>query len=276
MIDTGTYLPLRLFYGPSSDLSELTFNRKECEGISHVEFFHYPLGYLPYLQYMSAPTSPQEYEQGNILFYFSLVDACTHETVATNVTMQGWRTGFIVEGGPTHGITFHTYHNRMVDFGPNPMPSPGLYYLVEHNIGAEGYYSDPFFWGDTSDMIHLKWWGRPGKIIGDFYWRDGMFAECYINDVIQRPTYPILEEVREDQELDTHKVFQKWDKRHAIRFRGVESMCDAMSVLPTMEYVYIGGVRVYDVLVNIAWEEDEPCIGIIELTFSHKKFVKTF
>lgn len=270
-------MPLRLFRGPDVALPELTFNRKECEGMSHAEFFHYPVGYLPYLQWMTARTSPQEFEEGNRQYMFSLIDACTGDVVLETIGVQGWRTGFTVEDGPTHGIIFHTWQSGTADFGVNPMPPPGLYYLATYRSElVVEQYSDPFFWGDTEGMIHLKWRDKPSIVRGDFFWRDGMTAECYINDVIQRPTYPILEETREDQELDSHRVFQKWDKRHVIRFRGVESMCDAMSVLPTMEFVYVNDVRVYDTLVNITWEEDEPCIGIIEVSFSHKKFVKTF
>ena len=265
-------MPLRIFHEDDA-LAELTFNRKECEGMSHVEFFHYPIGYLPYLQIMITPTSPQEYEVGNNMISFKVIDACTEQEVGT-VEVSGWRTGFIADSEATYGVTFHTFKSGVVSFGAVPTPPAGLYYLTDSSPG--NYYSDPFFWGDVSEMIHLKWRDKLGEVTGDFFWRDGMSAECYVNDIIQRPTYPILEETKEDQELDTHRVFQKWDKRHVIRFRGVESMCDAMSVLPTMEYVYVNNVRVYDTLVNITWEEDEPCIGVIEMSFSHKKFTKSF
>ena len=50
MIDTGTYLPLRVFI--SDDLSEISMNRRECEGYSfdNVAILNYPLSYIPPFQ----------------------------------------------------------------------------------------------------------------------------------------------------------------------------------------------------------------------------------
>ncbi len=248
MIDTGVYFPLRV-YEHAAGQPEFSENRKECDGYSHREYFWCPVNAILTFQ------TP---------FDISSAWLTNLETDAeTNIYGDLKTKNEIVDG-----TTYEMY------LGGETLTVPsGFYQLVFKTNEA---YSDPFYVGDVSEMVHLRYRGAVGTLMDNIYWHEGLFAECYINSVIEKPEYPIIEETREDQQADQHKVFQRWDKRHTVRFFGVESMADAMSLLPLMEYVEIDSVRVYDVDVDIRWEEDRECLAEIIISFSHRKIVNTF
>lgn len=123
-------------------------------------------------------------------------------------------------------------------------------------------------------MIHLRY--RNGKSIDGILFRQDLWCECYIDSIIERPEYPVQNETREDQSGDEHRLFQRWNKQRMIRTKGVESMCDALSLLPLMDEVYVNEVRVYDVITNIIWDDEIGCLADIEITFSTRKAIKTF
>lgn len=245
MIDTGVYLPLRLF-DSDGEMPELSTNRRECKGFAHGEYFWMPENYLLPFQVIDGSGTP-----------IFIVDICTNETTALSIT---------TETDSVEKATYVTFQGGSVS-----LPA-GTYRLAVDS----GEYSDPFIVGDVDGMVHLKYRGSVDTITDNIYWREGLFGECYINTVIEKPEYPIFEETREDQTGDQHKLFQRWDKRHTIRFFGVESMTDAMSMLPLMEYVEIDGKRVFDVEVEVLWEEERECLAEIVITFSHRKAIKTF
>lgn len=119
-------------------------------------------------------------------------------------------------------------------------------------------------------MIHISYINT--EPLGDMYFR--VPAEMYINSVIERPQYPVMEEDREDEEGDVHRLWQRWDKQHIIRFMAVESLTDAVSMLPLMDEVYINNERVYDVIPTITWEDEYDCLARCELKFTNKKAIK--
>ena len=242
MIDTGTYLPFRV-YDAASGNPEYSPNRKECENMAHNEYFCMPNNKLLSFATDGAALSTPE-----------LVPLCGGDSVGVSANIETSvidDTTYLLHGGTA-----------------NSMPT-GYYRLT-----FAGGYSDPFFIGDISEMVHLKYRGT--GITDNIYWKEGFYAECYINSVIEKPDYPILEERREDGEGDQHRVFQRWDKRHTIRFFGIESMADAMSMLPLMEEVEVNGTRVFDVEVDITWDEERECLAEIVITFSHRKALITF
>ena len=244
MIDTGTYLPFRV-YDAASGNPEYSPNRKECEGMSHNEYFCMPNNrVLPFQISPSATITPSR-----------LINLCDDSETSVNLTTS-------IE--TIDDDTFLLHNGTTVT-----AVSSGLYRL---SLGS--LYSDPFYMGDVSEMIHLKYRGT--GITDNIYWKEGFYARCYINSVIEKPEYPILEERREDGEGDQHRVFQRWDKRHTIRFFGIESMADAMSMLPLMEEVEVNGTRVFDVEVDITWDEERECLAEIVITFSHRKALITF
>jgi hypothetical protein len=122
-------------------------------------------------------------------------------------------------------------------------------------------------------MVNIKC--RSSKPLGDLYFPDGVYIEFNLDVTIDRPEYPINEDSREDMEADTHVIFQRWDKQHKIYFMAVESLCDTCSILRLMDEVYINGDRVFDVFVDIAWNEEAPCLADVVITFSKKKIIKT-
>lgn len=119
-------------------------------------------------------------------------------------------------------------------------------------------------------MIHIKY--TNSQPLGDM--RFPVPAEMYINSVIERPRYPVQAEDKEDEEGDIHNLWQRWDKQHTIRFLAIESMADAISILPLMDEVYVNGERVFDVVPTITWEEEYHCLARCELRFSKKKVIK--
>ncbi len=259
MIDTGVYFPLRVF-SAAGGLPELSTNRKECEGFRHEEYFWCPEDKI--LPFQAA---------GVVLKNMALNDICSDDALSESELVT------IVQDD-IDGVTYSTYMG-----GESPTVPPGLYHINFGTVGVSGPgatpfvgYTDPFYVGDVSDKIKLRYRGASNSMMDNIYWKEGLLAECYINSVIEKPEYPILEETREDQEGDQHRIFQRWDKRHTIRFFGVESMADAMSLLPLMEYVEIDGSRVYDTEVTIEWDDERMCLAEITITFSLRKVVKTF
>jgi hypothetical protein len=122
-------------------------------------------------------------------------------------------------------------------------------------------------------MIHLKY--RNNKRIGDLYFPSNFYFECYIDTTIERPQYTINEDAREDQAGDIHRLFQRWEKRQTFRFMGVESLCDAISTLPLMDEVFVNNERVFDVNIDVRWEEDMECLANIEVTYNKDKIIKS-
>lgn len=124
-------------------------------------------------------------------------------------------------------------------------------------------------------MVEIKYRGKQG-LLGDTYWKEGFFGRCWVDTVIDKPIYPITDEVKQDQEGDSHRVFQRWIKQYSIRFLGVESMADAMSLLPLMEEVYINNSRVYDTITDIDWDDDYECLCNINISCVKRKVLQTF
>ena len=249
MIDTGKYLPLRFFHG--DDYSEQSINRRECAGYNYenVAIFNYPNGYIPAFQVAGVKT-PE---------VIKLIDICTDtEYTLTDVSV----TQDILEGTSYNtwlgGLTTLEYPNS-------------TYYMVIN----DQYYSELFNVKDVTDFTEIKWRDTQG-VRGEIFWKSGFYAHCYVGSVIDKPTYPITEETREDQEGDIHKSFQRWEKRQSIRTMGVESVADAFSLLPVMEEVYVNGTRVYDLVVDISWLEEHECLSNIDISFMRKKILKTF
>lgn len=264
MIDTGLYLPLRM-YEPQEGDPELWNNRKECEGFSLEELIWYEQGKLPPFQIRgslqtgvtSAPIP------ANVNKNFTVLELCSGEIDTITLSL---RYEFVpLVGNPTSGHYYWTFLGGSVDIGS------GTFLISSTDPGC---YSEMFFLGDVSEMVHLKY--RDTGLRDDIYWTDDFYAECYINSVIDKPTYPVMEEVSEDQEGDQHRIFQRWEKRHTVRFFGVESMADAMSLLRLMDEVYINGVRVFDVLCDPQWDDESQCIAEMPLSFTHKKLIKSF
>lgn len=248
MIDTGIYFPLRI-YDHNVGQPEFSENRRECVGFFHREYFWCGENTILPFQVTGGFTS------------VSLKNLHTDTEVDITSSLS-----FDTE--TVDGITYKMYLG-----GSSPTVPGGLYQLI---FDTNQNYSDPFYVGDVSEMVHLKYRGTAGTLMDNIYWHEGLFAECYINSVIDKPEYPIFEDTREDQRADQHKVFQRWDKRHSVRLFGVESMADAMSILPLMDYVEVDGERVYDVEVDIVWEEERQCLAEIVISFSTRKIVKTF
>lgn len=253
MIDSGLYLPLRLY----SEEEHMSLNRKECEGFSHEEYFWCEDGVLV----------PFIYEDGSTNDSVLLINLCETGETSLNIGLQQIDVNTAPEGSPP-------VMKRFIYFSGGAAATPKGTYRIKVSTKGGFMYSDPIIFGDIEDKINIKY--RDKGLRGDIYWVDNLYAECYINSTIEKPEYPILEEVREDEEMNQHKVFQRWEKRHRIRFFGVESMADAMSLLPTMDEVYINSQRVYNVLVDIAWEEDRQCLAEIVISFSVKKMIKAF
>lgn len=249
MIDTGVYFPIRVFDGKADD-PELTFNRFECENFTHEEYFHCPLNRLLPFQVQGQVQLTPGY----------LVDMCTGDGTQISLNMA------------SDDVNGRSWESHMgTDLSGF---APGLY-SFRGSMAPGHHYSDPFYLSaDVSQMVHLKY--RDKGVKGSFLWREGLWAECYIDTIIEKPTYPIHEEAERTQDNEMHRLFQRWEKRHMITFKGVESMADAMSVLPVMDEVYVNGQRVFDVMVDITWDDEYSCLALIEISFLRHKLIKTF
>lgn len=245
MIDTGVYFPLRVFHH-SEGMPEFSPNRFECADFDHSEYFWCPNEYLLPFQVKGIALSSTA----------TIVNLCTGEELSKNISLHA---------ETIDGNIYRSFHGGTVSGMRN-----GTYQLVFDGQA----YSDPFIVGDTDGMIHLKF--RDEGLRGDFYWRDGLYGECYIDTIMEKPSYPIQEDAHQDQAGETHRMFQRWEKRHVFAFRGVESMADAMSVLPLMQEVVINGIRVFDVLVDIRWDDEEDCLANIEVSFLKNKIIKAY
>jgi hypothetical protein len=122
-------------------------------------------------------------------------------------------------------------------------------------------------------MVHLKY--RNDSRLGDMFFPSGFYLECYLDTTPERPEYPIVEDAREDQEADQHIIFQRYEKRSNVKFYGVESLADAISLLPLMDEVFIDNVRVYDIVTEINWNEEFECLCEINISYLTTKIIKT-
>ncbi len=251
MNDTGLFLPIRFY----NSFDEVSFNRGECEVFDHIEYFCSPNDYLPPFQFSGATSHPVK-----------LIGCGQETTLALSIV------GNDVEDIETGKSTpYRTYLGGSL---ATPVPT-GVYYL---QVGTR--YSDPIYFADTSDMPKIEFEGR--EVVGDvasgtaIYFRDDFKPKMWINSFVQKPEYPIISETREDQAGNEHQLFQRWEKRRKIQFKGVESMADAVSVLPLMEKVWLNNVRIYDVQPNIMWEDEYDCLANIELSFLTRKIISTF
>ena len=122
-------------------------------------------------------------------------------------------------------------------------------------------------------MINFKF--RNEKPLGDMFFPPTVYVEFNVDAPIEKPFYPIQEEAEEDQEGDIHKLFQRYEKQYRISFKAIESLCDACSIMPLMDEVFINNVRAYDVNVDIAWDEVFECLADVVITYYTKKIIKT-
>lgn len=266
MIDTGTYLPLRVFVG--SDLGEISINRRECDGYEYdkVAIFNYPVGAIPSFQIVGRPLIER-------ITRIYLNDVCSTERIElSGEGLTGLTATVDIDLVPTDGLSIRY---ATVTNGLDAGIVAGTYYITFESGTAVLAYTDIFNAADVTEMTELEWRDEQG-LRGDIFWRAGFLAQCWVDSVIDKPTYPITEETREDQEGDIHKTFQRWEKRQSIRTMGVESVADALSLLPVMEEVYVNGTRVYDTVVDISWEEEYDCLARIDISFMRKKILKTF
>ena len=271
MIDTGTYLPLRVFTIDDladQSLPEISMNRRECEGykFDDVAILNYPTQYIPPFQIVG-----RELLERTKRIYLN--DVCTNEKILITDAGFAGLGDFHIDIIPTDGLSvrYGTWDGGLttVEYGYS------TYYLTFERVSDILAYTDIFNVKDVTQMTELKWRNEHG-LMDDIYWRSGFYAQCWVDSVIDKPTYPITEETREDQEGDVHKTFQRWEKRQLIRTNGVESVADSFSLLPVMDEVYVNDTRVYDVVVDISWEEEYDCIARIDISFMRKKILKTF
>lgn len=249
MTDSGLFLPLRFY----DNYEDTVLGRKECKDFNHVEYFCFANNYIPPFQYTGSQTST-----------FDLIGCGEENTINLSTHYD------LVEdedtGKSTPYVTF---------LGGNITPVPsGVYYLK-----GGGKVSDPFYLMDTSGLPMIKFKGR--AVLGDvarfgIYFKDNFEPRMWINADVQKPEYPIINETREDEEGTEHQVFQRWEKRRKIQFKGVESMADAVSILPLMDEVYLGSTRIYDIVPTIMWEDEYDCLADIELSFRTRKLLKSF
>ena len=245
MRDTGKFLPLRFY----EDEEIISPNYGGCKGFDHREYFKSPTNVIPAFQVDRAVTA--------------VTLMTCDEDIPLTLTFQ---TDVI------DGVTYVSHFSEIVESVP-----AGIHVIKLTTSSPLAYYSDPiiFYETESDDPIYITYRGEVG-VLGDIYWPANFLADAFVSAYIENPTYPILEDVREDENLNQHRVFQRWEKRYQIRFFGVESMADAMSLLPMMDEVYVNVFRAYNTIVNINWEEDRECLAEIIITFSTKEIVKTF
>lgn len=251
------FLPLRLY----SSEDEVAINKPECEGYRHVEFFCSPTDYLPPFQYTG------------VLNDVYLVDCEGVETAISPPIQTDTVTfseGVITNPEPPlYAIPLADEVVYRTHWGSAISPISGLYQI---RIGTR--YSDPIYFTDTEDMIEISF--RNGDMLGSMFFPAGFYGSIHLNTFIDKPQYQIMEEVREDGAGNQHLVFQRYEKRYSIRMKGVESMADAMSILRLMDEVYINGERVYDLQVDVSWEEEYDCLCSIEISYQKNKILKHY
>jgi hypothetical protein len=269
MKDTGLFLPIRIY----ESINHISTQRDECEGYIHSEYFVTAKNYIPPFQVPFAVSQVRLVTcgdkirtEGTVLSLASRVD---------DVTVDG-----VV-------YTYTSFTGSMI-----AEQTPGLYMLViaGGGIGGVTCYSDPFYMADfkfTNTPTGVSFGNPVNKgytcityrsvnLLGNIYFGDTFFGLAYVAASVEKPTYPFINETRQDHDGNEHHVFQRWEKRRRIRFKGVESMADAMSMLPLMERVYVSGDRVYDAVTNITWEDEYSCLADIEITFLTKKVTRSF
>ncbi len=250
MTDSGLFLPFRIY----SSLSDTAPQRGECEGFTTKEYFCSPPNRLPPFQISSSSaitdTDPKLIGCGNEI----------------DISYQNSPTTDVIDG-----VHYLTHIGSAIDDIPE-----GLYQF-HITINGVDHVSDPiFFTNEVDDMPLIIYRGRVDSVQAGIYFKEKFVPECYINSYIEKPEYPIVNETREDGEGNEHHVFQRWEKRRKIIFMGVESMADAMSLLPLMEHVEVNDGRVYDPVPTIMWEDEYGCLARIELSFMTRKAVRSF
>lgn len=257
----GLFLPIRFY----EDEFKTTFY-KDCEGYNHQEYFRSPNDYILPFQILDSGKG--------ITPPFYLVDCRGDETLLDLMT---YTVNVVKDDVPM------TY---VINPGTAISAVPAGIYQLRVGSDYEDHFSDPFMMsgeilalGEISPKfvkIRYRSHRQQSAFLGDIYFEMGWFAMCYVESILEKPRYPILNESRQDGEMNEKQLFQRWEKRRRVQFKGIESMADALSLLPLMERVQIQDVDVYDPVVNISWDDEYSCLCNIEITFLTAKAIKSF
>lgn len=268
-METGLYYGLRMFDAAAGE-PELTENNFYCREYRHNEYIYLPSTMnklLPFGMMFPGSAIGSLFDTGTV----SAVFVC-HETgddFDISIASGDW-----IQTDTDDAVYLH--NKAELAFTPTE-PIPYGKYHIEMSLTLNGvvysYYSDTFLYVPASELVEIKC--RNETPLGEMIFPDGFYSTFLVSTTVERPEYPIQEDAREDQEGDTHLLFQRYDKERRLRFMGVESNTDACSLLRMMDEVYVNGTRVYDTFVDVRWEEDRECLANIEISFNLKKIIKT-
>ncbi len=101
-------------------------------------------------------------------------------------------------------------------------------------------------------MLKIEFWDD--KNILDIRYTDGFKQFLYLDAILSHPEYPLDEEGKQDVEGIFNAEWQRWRKTFHFDFVAPEYLVDAITTMAIHDNVYIDGLKVKDITVDVNWQ----------------------
>jgi len=118
-------------------------------------------------------------------------------------------------------------------------------------------------------MLTIEYWNDSNDL--DIRYSNGFRQIFYLDAIMSHPEYPMDEEGTEDAEGLFNATWHKWRKTYHIHFIAPEYVVDAMQTLPYHDNVFIDGLKVKDISVNVGWD---GLYGVVDMSFVTDEFIR--
>jgi len=118
-------------------------------------------------------------------------------------------------------------------------------------------------------MLTIEYWDEKGNGDSlytnlDILYGSGFRQVLYLDAILTHPEYPLDEEGTEDAEGVFNATWLKWRKTYHVDFICAEYLVDAIMTLPMHNNVYIDGMPVKEITVEVNWEGNW---AVVDLSF---------
>ena len=86
-------------------------------------------------------------------------------------------------------------------------------------------------------MIKIEYWNSYD--IMDIHYEGSFRNRFWLDAEVQKPTYPVLREQKEDGNGDSHNQFLKWEKQYSFEFYCLENSADFLSTITLHDNVWV-------------------------------------
>ena len=101
-------------------------------------------------------------------------------------------------------------------------------------------------------MLTIEYWDNRNNL--DILYSEGFRQVFYVDAILTHPEYPLEEEGTEDVEGLFNATWRKWRKTYHIDFICAEYIVDALMTLPMHDNIYIDGLPISEIAIQVDWE----------------------